>query len=61
MKAGMNALQGYKTYAVLGLSAAVWVLGVAGVLSAEDVNKALVALAIAGGGTIAAKINRLKS
>jgi peptidoglycan L-alanyl-D-glutamate endopeptidase CwlK len=57
----MKALQGKKTYLVLAAAGILWALGAVDIVPESMVEQGLAGLAVLGGGTIAAKINRLKA
>ena len=52
-------LQGKKTYVVLAMAAVVWVLAGADIITLDAASQAYSVLALLGGTTVAAKINRL--
>jgi hypothetical protein len=55
----MNWLKGKKTYFVLGIGAIAWLLETIGIVPAGSLSQITPVLMMAGGSTVAAKINRL--
>ncbi len=55
----MEALQGYKTYIILTAALAVVGLNLLGIITKETAEPIMLILAMVGGITISAKVNRL--
>jgi len=55
----MDWLRGKKTYFVLGAAAIIWFLESTGIIPAGSLTTALPGLTIAGGATVADKLNRM--
>ncbi len=61
MKTAMDWLKGKKTYFVLGFAAVVWFLESAMIIPIGSLDTVMPGLVIAGGTTVAAKMQRLAS
>ena len=59
MKKAIEWLKGKKTYFVLGAAAGIWYMEAIGLLPAGSLQNSIPILAIAGGATITAKLNRM--
>ena len=61
MTSAIAWLKGKKTYFVLSAAAVIWLLSNFGIIPADAANSAYSVLGMAGGASLAAKINRLNS